>query len=50
MGGPEDYFNIDKYIGVIIAELAATLVLYIILKIIHFCVWGHVYSSKNPNV
>lgn len=47
---PDDYENSDKYIGVIIAELAATLVFYIILKIIHFCVWGHHYVSKNPNI
>ncbi len=50
MGVPEDYENSDKYVGVIIAELAATLVFYIILKIIHFCVWGHLYNPKNNNI
>jgi DNA-binding ferritin-like protein len=50
MALPEDYSNTAKYVGVVIAELAATLVLYIILKIVHFCVWGHLFLEKNTNV
>lgn len=40
----------DTYVGVIIAEVAATLILYIILKIVHFCIWGHLYVCKDVNL
>jgi hypothetical protein len=33
--------NLDYYQGVIIAEVAVMLILYIILKIIHYVKWGH---------
>lgn len=35
-----DISNVHYYQGVIIAEVAVTLVLYIVLRIIHFVKWG----------
>jgi hypothetical protein len=32
--------NLHYYQGVIVAEIAATLVLYIVLKIVHYVKWG----------
>ncbi len=40
---------VDKYQGVVIAEVATTLILYIVLRIIHFCMWGHVYATKTED-
>lgn len=42
--------EVERYVGVVIAELAATLVFYIALRIIHFLVWGHYYLEKNTNI
>lgn len=50
MALPDTIPNIDKYVGVVIAELAATLIFYIVLKIVHFCVWGHLYTGKTNDV
>lgn len=53
MGYPPDApstLEIDRYVGVVIAELAATLVFYIALRIIHFIVWGHYYLDKNKDI
>lgn len=50
MAFPESGWKTDTYIGVIIAEVAATLVLYIILKVVHFCIWGHLYVCRNVNL
>jgi hypothetical protein len=33
--------NLHYYQGVIIAEVAVTLVIYIVLRIIHFVKWGY---------
>jgi len=33
--------NLDYYQGVLIAEVAVMLVLYIVLKMIHYIKWGH---------
>ena len=33
--------NLHYYQGVIIAEVAVTLVLYIVLRMVHFVKWGH---------
>jgi hypothetical protein len=33
--------NVHYYQGVLIAELALTLVIYLLLKIIHYIKWGH---------
>jgi hypothetical protein len=33
--------NLHYYQGVIIAEVAVTLALYIVLRIIHYVKWGH---------
>lgn len=35
-----DLNNVHYYQGIIIAEVSVTLVLYIILKIIHYVKWG----------
>jgi len=35
-----DLENLHYYQGVIIAEVASTLVLYIIFKIVHYLIWG----------
>lgn len=35
--------EVSRYVGTVMAELAATLIFYIALKIIHFLVWGHFY-------
>ena len=37
----------DKYQGVVIAEIACTLILYIVLRIIHFCIWGWLMSQTQ---
>lgn len=37
----------DKYQGVVIAEIACTLIIYIALRIIHFCMWGFVTAVKD---
>lgn len=50
MAIPDNENQINRYVGVVIAEIAATLVLYIILKIVHFCVWGHLYVCRNANI
>ena len=50
MAFPDYSYYVDRYVGVCIAELAATLVLYIVLKIVHFCVWGHLYTGKTNDV
>lgn len=39
--------DVNKYQGVIIAQLAATLILYIVLRFIHYVVWGHIQQSPN---
>lgn len=36
----DDIDDLHYHQGVIIAEVASTLVLYIILKIIHYLIWG----------
>lgn len=38
---PNNITNLHYYQGVLIAEVALTLVLYLILKIIHYVKWGH---------
>ena len=35
-----DVNNVDYYQGVIVAEIAVTLALYIILRIVHYVKWG----------
>ena len=39
----QDY---NIFVGVVIAEIALTLLLYIILKMIHYLVWGH-HDDEN---
>jgi hypothetical protein len=39
----------DRYQGVVIAEIACTLILYIVLRIIHFCMWGYLYQAKTED-
>lgn len=45
MGLPDSFNNnmndLHYYQGVILAEVAATLVLFLLLKIIHYVKWGH---------
>lgn len=36
---------VSKYQGVVIAEVACTLILFITLRILHFCFWG--YTQVN---
>ncbi len=36
-----DYNKVHYYQGVLIVEVALTLILYLILKIIHYIKWGH---------
>lgn len=43
----QDIITVNKYQGVVIAEIACTLVLYIILRIIHYCIWGWLLWQKN---
>ncbi len=38
---PNNITNLHYFQGVLIAEVALTLVLYLILKIIHYVKWGH---------
>lgn len=40
---------VNKYQGVVIAEIACTLVLFIILRIIYFCMWGYLYQTKSED-
>lgn len=35
-----DLSNVHYYQGVIIAEVAVTLVLYIVLRVVHYIKWG----------
>lgn len=35
-----DITNLHYYQGVIIAEVAVTLILYVILRIVHYVKWG----------
>ena len=52
MGFPTDATTtkiVDKYQGVVIAEIACSLVLYIVLRIIHYCIWGHALQNKNDD-
>jgi hypothetical protein len=39
--------TIERYIGVITAEIAATLLVYIILKAVHFVLWGYVSHGTD---
>jgi hypothetical protein len=49
MAFPEasEYYVVDRYVGVVIAEIAATLVFYIILKMVHYVIWGYLYAGKG---
>lgn len=52
MGYPADASTstiVDKYQGVVIAEIACTLILYIVLRIIHFCIWGYLFQTKTED-
>lgn len=37
---------VEKYQGVVIAEIVCTLILYIVLRILHFCIWGYKSVAK----
>ena len=45
MGLPNSFngsiHNLHYYQGVLIAEVALTLVIYLILKMVHYVKWGH---------
>ena len=51
MAFPQSYTQgaINRYQGVIIAEVACMLVFYILLKMIHFFKWGHLYLSGEES-
>ena len=38
--------NLHYYQGVLIAEVALTLVFYLVLKVIHYIKWGHNEENK----
>ena len=39
--GSDNYNGYTHYQGVILAELASTLFLFIVLQQLHYCMWGH---------
>ena len=39
--------QLTRYQGVAIAELACMFIFYLILKIVHFCKWGHLYTDPD---
>jgi hypothetical protein len=44
---PWDSNYIERYIGVITSEIGATLIIYIILKMLHFILWGFVSHGTD---
>jgi hypothetical protein len=38
--------GVNKFQGVIVAELCLTLALFVALKTVHFCIWGHLQQKK----
>ena len=51
MAFPQDYeeWQIIRYQGVVIAEVAVMFIIYIILKMLHFCKWGHLYLGGEES-
>ena len=43
----DDIDDLHYYQGVIIAEVASTLALYIILRVIHYLIWGADEEAMN---
>jgi hypothetical protein len=43
------YYNnfIERYVGVITAEIGATLLIYIFLKAAHFILWGYLSHGTD---
>jgi hypothetical protein len=42
-------YTLHYYQGILIAEVALTLILYLILKIVHYVKWGHDEESASAD-